>query len=86
MNYLALIAEHVQRLTPAEQKEVLDFILFLEQRAGRPLPAVDEDARDMRLAETLEKLQAVRPFGEIADPVDWQSEIRQDRLPPGRED
>ena len=86
MNYPDLIAEHAKQLKPAEQKEVMDFVLFLEQRAGRPLPDVDEEERGRRLAEALRQLQAANPFKDIADPVAWQREARQDRPLPGRDD
>lgn len=85
MNYPALISEHANHLPPADQKEVLDFILFLEQRGGRPSPQVDEEVRGKRLAEALRQLRAANPFADIADPVAWQHEIRQDRPLPGRE-
>ncbi|MDP2831727.1 MAG: hypothetical protein Q8Q28_00195 [Pseudomonadota bacterium] len=86
MNYPALIAEHANHLPPADQKEALGFILFLEQRAGKVSPDIDEEERGRRLAEALRKLQEAKPFAEITDPVAWQREIRQDRPLPGRED
>ena len=86
MNYPDLIAEHAQHLEPAKQKEALDFVLFLEQQAGRHEPDLDPSERERRLGEALEKLVELRPFGDIADPVAWQREIRQDRPLPGRED
>lgn len=85
MNYPALIAEHANHLPPADQKEALDFILFLEQRAGKVSLDVDEKERGRRLAEALRNLQAANPFKDIADPVSWQREIRQDRPLPGRD-
>jgi hypothetical protein len=42
--------------------------------------------RRRRMAEALEKLAAADAFSEIADPVEWQREIRKDRPLPGRED
>ncbi len=85
MNYPSLIAEHAQHLRPADQKEALDFILFLEQRAGKVSPDIDEEERGRRLAEALRNLQAANPFKGIADPIAWQREIRQDRPLPGRD-
>ncbi len=41
--------------------------------------------RRRRMAEALEKLAAADAFSEIADPVEWQREIRKDRPLPGRE-
>ena len=41
--------------------------------------------RRRRMAEALEKLAAADAFSEIADPVEWQREIRKDRPLPGRD-
>jgi hypothetical protein len=49
-------------------------------------PTADEEERGRRLAEALCKLQELRPFDDIPDPVAWQREIRRDRPLPGRED
>ncbi len=86
MNYPALIAEHTQRLDPVKQKEVLDFVLFLETQTGKQPADLDASERKQRLGLALEKLVEARPFGDIADPVAWQREIRKDRPLPGRED
>lgn len=85
LNYPMLIAEHANHLPPADQKEVLDFVLFLEQRAGKVSPGIDKEERGRHLAEALRQLQAANPFKDIADPVAWQREIRQDRPLPGRD-
>lgn len=85
MNYPALIAEHAQHLKPSEQKEVMDFILFLEQRAGQPKTDIDIEERRRRLGEALHQLQLANPFKDITDPVAWQREIRKDRPLPGRD-
>lgn len=86
MNYPALIAEHTQRLNPDKQKEVLDFVLFLETQTDRQPADLEPSERQRRLGVALEKLVEARPFGDIADPVAWQREIRKDRPLPGRED
>lgn len=86
MNYPDLIAEHTQRLGPDKQKEVLDFVLFLETRADKHPAGLEAAERQRRLGLALEKLVEARPFGDIADPVAWQREIRKDRPLPGRED
>lgn len=85
MNYPALIAEHAQHLKPSEQKEVMDFILFLEQRASHPSTDLDVEERKRRLGEALLQLQLANPFKDITDPVAWQREIRKDRPLPGRD-
>ncbi len=43
-------------------------------------------ARGEKMAEALGKLAEVDAFSDIEDPVQWQREIRQDRVLPGRED
>lgn len=85
MNYPALIAEHAQHLKPSEQKEVMDFVLFLEQRAGKLSAGIDEEERGQRLSDAFRQLQAANPFKNLIDPVAWQREIRQDRPLPGRD-
>jgi len=42
--------------------------------------------RGKRMAEFLERLAASNAFKDIADPVEWQREIRKDRPLPGREE
>jgi antitoxin (DNA-binding transcriptional repressor) of toxin-antitoxin stability system len=44
-----------------------------------------EDERGAKLADLLEQLASQDAFREIADPVAWQREIRQDRALPERE-
>jgi hypothetical protein len=85
VNYPALIAEHAQHLKPSEQKEVMDFVLFLEQRASQSMSDMDDEERGRKLADALRQLQAANPFKDIADPVAWQREMRKDRPLPGRE-
>lgn len=46
----------------------------------------DEDYRRERLRAALEGLSASGAFADIADPVQWQRDQRQDRPLPGRED
>lgn len=84
MNFPALIAEHAEHLRPAEQKEVLDFVLFLEQRERPRSSEFDAEERGRLLAEALRQLQAANPFKDVTDPVAWQREMRQDRPLPGR--
>lgn len=84
MSQAERIQRHLERLPPAMQNEVLDFVLFLEQRlaAGqRPSPDAERAAR---LDKALEKLAALNPFTEV-DPEQWQREVRADRMVAGRE-
>ncbi len=41
--------------------------------------------RGQAMAEAMEKLAQTGAFSEIADPVEWQREARQERALPGRE-
>ena len=75
---------------------------YVEWIDGRPDPRTPADveitvlqseseeerlARGIRMARALERVsQAKGAFSEIADPVAWQREIRQDRPLPGREE
>ena len=86
MDYVTLIQQHVTRLPDAEQKEVLDFILFLAQRHSVVPPIMDAAEREHRLCEALKHLQTLNPFADITDPVAWQREMRKDRPLPSRED
>ena len=45
----------------------------------------EEHARGQAMAALLEKLAKRGIFSDIADPVKWQRELRQDRILPGRE-
>ncbi len=74
------ILDHVGRLPHALQGEVLDYVLFLEQRA-RTQPVAVGDRRE-RLAGVLERLVALDPFANI-DPREWERKQREDRPLPG---
>jgi hypothetical protein len=50
-----------------------------------PEPVVEVHARGPAMATILEKLAARGTFAAIQDPVEWQRELRQDRVLPGRE-
>ena len=48
------------------------------------LPTQEQDKPTMTLREAFEKLASRGTFSSIADPVEWQREIRKDRPLPGR--
>ena len=76
------ILAHVEKLPPALQSEVLDFVLYLEskvQRHASPTPA----ERRKKLADAFDQIVALNPFSGI-DPRAWQAEQRQDHTLPGR--
>ncbi len=46
--------------------------------------AMSEQQRKRELLEIMERIRARNPFKDIADPVAWQCEIREDVVLPGR--
>lgn len=85
MALIEQIEKQLNILPPEKQNEVLDFILFLQQRApSAPSPMVAEEERSQRIRAALQTLAELKTFASISDPVAWQKEIRQDRPLPGR--
>lgn len=76
------IQQHLEKLPLPLQGEVLDYVLYLEQKS-RKQSATDGGGR-LRLASALERLVAMNPFAET-DPVTWEREQRHDRALPGRD-
>lgn len=48
-------------------------------------PAMSEEQRKRELLEIMTRIRARNPFKDIADPVAWQREMREDVVLPGRE-
>ena len=48
------------------------------------VPAMSEEQRKKELLEIMERIRARNPFKDIADPVAWQREMREDVVLPGR--
>ena len=76
------IQQHVEKLPLTLQGEVLDYVLYLEQKARQH--ATDDKQRRIKLSSTLERLVVLNPFSE-ANPATWEREQREDRPLPGRE-
>jgi hypothetical protein len=76
------IQQHVEKLPLPLQGEVLDYVLFLEQKARQH--SSDDPQRRKKLSETLERLVALNPFSKV-NPTLWEREQREDRALPGRE-
>jgi len=76
------IQQHLERLPLPLQGEVLDYVLYLEQKSGKP-PSSDSERRKS-LASALEKVAAMNPYAEV-DPVAWAREQRDERALPGRD-
>ena len=85
MSQASIIQRHLERLPSAMQDEVLDFVLFLEQRAASCERAnVSARERAQRVEAALESLAAMNPFVGV-DPREWQRELRSDRAVGDRE-
>lgn len=79
------IEKQLNILPLEKQNEVLDFILFLQQRVlSAPSAVAVEEERSQRIRAALQRLAELKTFANISDPVAWQKEIRQDRPLPGR--
>ncbi|MDH4215972.1 MAG: DUF2281 domain-containing protein [Gallionella sp.] len=76
------IQQHLKKLPLPLQGEVLDYVLYLEQKAGKQSSSDSE--RRKSLASALEKAAALNPYAKV-DPVAWVREQREDRNLPGRE-
>jgi hypothetical protein len=79
---LQQIQHHAAALPISSQVELLNYAVYLEQKAREKTPITLNQARCEGLAQAL----ALNPFAEIADPVVWQREQRQDRNLFGRDD
>lgn len=72
-------------LPPALQAELLNYAIYLAQKAqANPVSATARNQKRERFAAALAQAAALNPYGEIADPVAWQREQRQDRPLAGR--
>jgi len=76
------IQQLLEKLPLQLQSEVLDYVLYLEQKAGKQVPTDSE--RRKSLASALEKAVAVNPYAKV-DPVVWVREQRDERTLPGRD-
>ncbi len=83
MTLIEQIQNRARQLPPEKQREALDFITFLQQRA--PLPVSSPAVRKERLRKAFATLTKLGTFADITDPVEWQRQIRKDRPLPGRE-
>ncbi|MDD2722755.1 MAG: DUF2281 domain-containing protein [Methylovulum sp.] len=73
-----IIQQHAKTLSPAQQAEVFDFVLFLEQKQTQHTMINNHQQRKERLKNTLDNAVALDIFTRV-DGVAWQNEQRQDR-------
>lgn len=74
-------------LKPEDEAVALAALEQLRQRAGlqrRQLSLEDLESRKQAAMQALSELREASPFLDLADPVAWQREIRQDRPLPFR--
>lgn len=76
------IAQHLEKLPLSLQSEVLDYVLYLEQKAEKQ--SANDSERRKHLANALQKVVAMNPYTEI-DPAVWVREQRTERALPGRD-
>lgn len=76
------IQQHVEKLPLPLQGEVLDYVLYLEQKVRQP--STNDQQRRGMLSSTLERLVALNPFANTNAAL-WEREQREDRTLPGRE-
>lgn len=85
MNTAEKIFRNVEQFPDVIQAEVLDFVLFLQQKNRLNVTTLTPDERRNNLREVIIRLQQSDVFTEIKNPANWQREIRADRTLPGRE-
>jgi hypothetical protein len=76
------IQQHLEKLPLSLQGEVLDYVLYLEQKTGKS--SHNNSERRKSLASALEKAASMNPYAEV-DPVAWVREQRNERSLPGRD-
>ncbi len=76
---LQQVQQHAAALPLALQAELLNYTLYLEQKTRSSANTATSGQQREHLAEALAQAAALNPFCDIADPVAWQREQRQDR-------
>jgi hypothetical protein len=84
MTLMEQIQKRLSKLSPEKQREVLDFVAFLQLRPYKLPESTAEAKRGGKIKELLNQLGTMKTFSHIADPVDWQKKNRKDRPLSGR--
>ena len=84
MTLMEQIQQRLMKLSPDMQREVLDFVAFLQLRSPKVIESVSEAKRGKRIKDLLTQLGKTKAFTDIADPVAWQRNTRKDRPLPRR--
>jgi hypothetical protein len=82
---LAQLQEQAASLPLPLQRELLNYALYLTQKAQDSIPERSVEERRSQLSRALEQAAVLNPYGDVADPVAWQQGQRQDRSLPGRD-
>ena len=84
MTLMEQIQKRLLQLPLDKQREVLDFVSFLQLHLPKlPEPTVDVK-KGKRIRDLLTQLAKTKAFSDITDPVAWQRNTRKDRTLPGR--
>ncbi len=75
------IQQHMEKFTLPLQSEVLDYVLYLEQKAVNQ--STSDNERREHLAIALKRVVAINPFAD-ANPAEWEREQRSEHPLPGR--
>ncbi len=84
MTLIEQIQKRLLKLSPDKQREVLDFVAFLQLRSPKSSEPVTDLKRGERIKDLLNQLAKTKAFSDITDPVAWQRNTREDRPLPGR--
>lgn len=76
------IQQHLERLPLPLQSEVLDYVLYLEQKTGKQSPNASK--RRKSLTSALDKVAAMNPYANV-DPVAFVRAQRDERDLQGRD-
>ena len=76
------IQQHLEKFPLPLQSEVLDYVLYLEHKAGKQ--SINDNERRKSLASALEKTTIMNPYAEV-EPSEWVRSQRDERTLPGRD-
>ena len=82
MTLMEQIQNHLLKLSPEKQREVLDFVAFLQLNSHKLAAPTKDLKRSKRIKDLLTQLATKKVFSDITDPMDWQRKIRKDRSLP----
>ena len=84
MTLMEQIQNRLLKLSPEKQREVLDFVAFLQLRPHKLPESTTDVKRGKRIKDLLTQLGKMKAFSDISDPVEWQRKTRKDRPLSGR--